>query len=301
MRFKGLDLNLLVALDALLTQKNISHAAESLHLSQSGMSGALARLREYFQDDLLVLMGRNLVLTPLAETLVNPVREVLLRIDATIVVRPEFDPLTDEGTYRLLVSELTMLLLMPPLVRRLAVEAPNVRLELLAQFDKPGEMLERGEADFLLIPSQFASEDHPSLVLYEERYDCVVSADNEKFGDTISFEDYLAAGHVAVQYGTSRTPAFDGWFLKHFGVARRTEVITSNLLFPPVLVVGTNRIATIHRRLAHMASSYLPVRILPPPVEIPVLQQVVQWHKHRSAEPGLLWLRGVLEEEAKKI
>lgn len=301
MRFKGLDLNLLVALDALLTQKNISHAAETLHLSQSGMSGALARLREYFQDDLLVLMGRNLALTPLAETLVGPVREVLLRIDATIVARPDFDAATDESTYRLLVSELTMLLLVPPLIRRLASEAPRMCIELMGQSDRPVEMLERGEADFLLIPSQFASPDHPSHVLYEESYECVVSADNQRIGEKISFDDYLEAGHVAVQYGANRIPAFDGWFLKHFGVSRRTEVITSNLIFPPMLVVGTQRIATVHRRLAHMAASYLPIRVLPPPVEIPVLQQVVQWHKHRSADPGLLWLRGVLEEEARKI
>ena len=301
MRFKGLDLNLLVALDALLTQRNISHAAASLHLSQSGMSGALARLREYFNDDLLVLMGRGLALTPLAETLVGPVKDVLLRIDSTIVVRPDFNPATDEGTYRLLVSELTMLLLVPPLVSRLAKEAPNIRIELLSQTERTGDMLERGEADLLLIPSQFASPDHPSRVLYEETYECVVWSGNTAIGDKISFEDYLEAGHVAVQYGGNRILAFDGWFLKHFGVARRTEVFTSNLIFPPLLVVNTQRIATVHSRLARLAALYLPIRILPPPVDIPVLQQVVQWHKHRSSDVGLQWLLGVLEEEVKKI
>jgi DNA-binding transcriptional LysR family regulator len=300
MRFKGLDLNLLVALDVLLAQKNISQAAESVNLSQSGMSGALGRLREYFEDDLLVLVGRNLVLTPLAESLIIPVREVLMSIDATIVTRPNFDPKTDERTYRILVSELTMLLLIPAVVRRLAHEAPNIKLELIAQY-APQEMLERGDADLMLIPEQFLSPEHPSRKLYEESYECVVWLESDKFGESITFEQYIDAGHVTVQHGSSHTPAFDGWFLNQYGVLRKTEVITSNLTFPPLLIVGTDRIATVHRRLAKKAADYLPIKIIRPPIDIPPLNQMLQWHKNRSSDPGLMWMCEILAQEAQNV
>lgn len=300
MRFKGLDLNLLVALDVLLAQKNISQAADSVNLSQSGMSGALARLREYFRDDLLVLVGRNLVLTPLAESLVIPVREVLMSIDATIVTRPDFNPATDERTYRILVSELTMLLLIPTVVRRLAHEAPLIKIELIAQHS-PQEMLERGEADLMLIPEQFLAPEHPRRKLYEESYECVIWSENNRYGDSLSFEEYIEGGHVTVQHGPNHIPAFDGWFLNQYGVLRKAEVTTSNLTFPPLLVVGTQRIATVHKRLATRAAAYLPIRILPPPINIPPLNQMLQWHKNRSSDPGLMWMCDVLAEEASKV
>ena len=114
MRFNKLDLNLLVVLNALLTECNISRAAEKIYLSQSATSSALARLRDYFDDELLVSSGRQLVLTPRAKELVEPVREVLMRIDSTIATQPQFDPATETRTFTILVSDYTMAVLVPP-------------------------------------------------------------------------------------------------------------------------------------------------------------------------------------------
>src|SRR5216683_3038973 len=104
MRFNGLDLNLLVALNALLTERSINRAAERMFLSQSAMSNALARLRDYFDDELLVPMGRQMVFTPRAESLVEPVCEVLMRIESTIATQPKFEPATESHQFTLLVS-----------------------------------------------------------------------------------------------------------------------------------------------------------------------------------------------------
>src|SRR5215207_203605 len=104
MRFNRLDLNLLVALDALLSEKSITRASRRLNLSQSATSGVLARLRDYFKDELLVPVGRNLILTPLAVSLVDPVRDVLLQIQRTIEIKPEFDPATATREFRLFAS-----------------------------------------------------------------------------------------------------------------------------------------------------------------------------------------------------
>jgi DNA-binding transcriptional LysR family regulator len=301
MRFKSLDLNLLVALDALLAHRSISRAAEAVFLTQSGMSGALSRLRAYFDDELLIQVGRSLELTPLAESIAQPVREVLLSIESQIVNRPTFDPATDDHTYRIMVSELTLILLMPALTQRLAREAPNIRLHVQSQHDRAVEALERGELDLLVLPEQVASASHPCEKLYEENYDCLVWTGNTTIGETLLFEEYLEAGHISVEFGPNRVAAFDGWFLEQHGVNRRVELICTSLIAPPVLVVGTQRIATVHRRLAHLAAQYLPVRVLNAPMKIPPLNQMVQWHKHRDSSPALVWLRKVLVEEAAKL
>ena len=162
MRFNKLDLNLLVALNALLTERSISRAAEKIHLSQPATSNALSRLRSYFEDELLVSSGRQLLLTPRAMALIEPVREVLMRIDSTIATQPDFSPLTEQRDVTLLASDFTTTVLVPRLLEVLHREAPGLRIHLRSQTQRPDEMLEQGKADFLIIPSQYLSKDHPS-------------------------------------------------------------------------------------------------------------------------------------------
>lgn len=293
MRFNKLDLNLLVALEALLSEKNISRAGERIHLSQPATSNALARLRAYFDDDLLVPQGRKMVLTPRAEALLDPVREVLMRIDTTIAEKPRFDPSTDTRSFTLLVSDFTTTVFMPPLIERLFHEAPSLRLHLRAQNTRPVEQLEEYGADMLIIPEQYVSADHPSVLLFEETFVCVTWAGNTCMGDSLDFDTYLAAGHVVADYsGARQIPAFDGWFLERFGVKRRVEVSAPTMASLPNLVVGTDRIATVHQRIARRALALgLPIRLWPAPLDIPTMRQKLQWHRHRDKDVALHWLR----------
>ena len=112
MHFRGLDLNLLVALDALITEKSISRTGEKIHLSQPGASGALARLRDFFKDDLLVPVGRKMVLTPLAEELAQPVRQLLVQAEAIVHRIPHFSPKTSQRSFRLVMSDYVATVLM---------------------------------------------------------------------------------------------------------------------------------------------------------------------------------------------
>ena len=149
MRYHKLDLNLLTALKALLTERNVTRAGESVHVTQSAMSGILARLRDYFGDPLIVQVGRKMELTPLAESLVEPVNDVLLRIDATIATRPEFNPLT---TRRHFFGGRLGLLDQRPAARRApprASEAPNMSLEFRTPSESAVAELEAGECGFL--------------------------------------------------------------------------------------------------------------------------------------------------------
>jgi len=205
MRFQGLDLNLLVALDALNIERNITRAGERLHLSQSGMSSALARLREFFDDELFVLTGRELVPTSLAESLVEPVRRILIDMESSIINRPQFNPLEDARFYRISASQITTSILIPRVIKRLETEAPNIKLELSGTTDFAGR-LERGEIDIALTPKQFAASGHPYEEIYYDGYKCICWEGNEHIGDTISLEQYQNMGHVAVDYGNSPLP-----------------------------------------------------------------------------------------------
>jgi LysR family nod box-dependent transcriptional activator len=292
MRFNKLDLNLLVVLNAVLTERSISRAAEKIHLSQPATSNALARLRAYFNDELIISTGREVLLTPRATSLIEPVREILMRIDSTVATQPEFCPATESRDITLLVSDFTTTVLIPALLESLSKEAPGIRIHLRSQTIRPDEFLEQGKADFLVIPSQYLSNEHPSAALFEEEYVCVTWEGNTMLKDILTLDDYLTSGHVVANFSAEQqTSTFDGWFVNSFNIKRRVEVSAPTMAALPALVVGTNRIATVHRRLAIQAKSYLPIRLWEAPLKIPRLVQMLQWHKYRSNDPALIWLR----------
>ncbi|HEU4460055.1 MAG TPA: LysR family transcriptional regulator [Methylibium sp.] len=301
MRFNKLDLNLLVALDAMLNEASISRAAERLHISQSATSNALARLRDYFGDELLVQVGRRMELTPRAEVLREAVRDVLVRVDTTIAAQPEFVPAEADREFRILVSDYTLTMLCPHLVALAAAEAKGVRLRLSPQVENPQRVLERGEADLLVIPQAYCSPDHPTESLWREDFVCVVWNGSTHAQRTLSFERYCEAGHVVMQPGNMSQLSFETWFLQRFGVARRIEVATHTFSSVPALVVGTDRIATMHKRLAQVAQASLPIKLIPTPMQVPAMEQAVQWHKYRTQDPGLVWLRGVMRRGVERM
>jgi LysR family nod box-dependent transcriptional activator len=298
MNLHRLDLNLLVALDALLAERSITRAAQRLHLSPSATSGALARLRTYFGDDLLSQEGRRMVPTPLGESLQASVRDCLLHVQATVDVRPHFDPALSTRKFTLMMSDYVSAILIPPVLQRIQSEAPGVVMELLANSSQPWAVLDRGEADFLIIPQNFMRREHPSEVLFEDEFVCVCWAGNKQIGESITAEQFLEMSHVIARIGTERPPTVDGWFFERFGHVRRVGVVAMNFTSVPQLLVGTTRIALMHRRLALTCMEALPIRILPAPFQMPRLVEVIQWHKYRDADPGRIWLHTLLKEAA---
>ncbi|VVE62543.1 Nodulation protein D 2 [Pandoraea anapnoica] len=290
MRFNKLDLNLLVALDALLSERSISRAAEKVHLSQSAMSNALSRLREYFDDELLVQVGRKMEPTPRAEGLADAVRDILVRVEASISTPPTFVATESTRVFRLLVSDFTLSTLIPHFLKRVYAQAPNVRIELCPQVAQAARSLERADVDMLIIPIDYCTGEHPTDILFEEDYCCVMWNEAALAGTAITREQYLGAGHIVVTPGHVDTAIAD-WFGERIGVQRKVEVTTFGFAAPAQLVVGTQRVATMHRRLADHARRSLPIVICDLPITTPKMQQAMQWHSHRSADPGLRWLR----------
>ena len=296
MRFNHLDLNLLVALDVLLEEQNITRAAERLHMTQSATSGVLGRLRTYFEDELLVQVGRKMQPTPYALELGKPVREVLLTIQSSITAKPVFEPTTSKRHFRLVTSDYLISVLFAQVIQKIHQEAPSITFEMLGPGDNSGELLIRGEVDLMIVPERYKIDGHPSKLLFEEDHVCVVWQGNTQVGDSLTLEQYMDMGHVSVGFGRSRHMSIEEWFMNQYGFNRRIEVITNDFNTLPQLVVGTQRIATMHQRLARLYAEYLPLRILPPPVKIPVMREFMLWHRSVDGDPMHRWLRERISE-----
>jgi len=300
MRHSKLDLNLLNALRVLLKERSVTRAGELLHLSQSAMSGILGRLRDFFDDPLIVPVGRKMDLTPLAQSLLQPVNDLLLRIDATIRLRPEFVPLSTRRHFTLVSSDYTISVLLAAVLRRAHREAPGLTVDLCPPSEFVTQELESGDVDFVIMPEMFTSPSQSSQVLFDDSYLIVVWNDNP-VGDSITLERYVELGHVAYRAEKSRTPVFERWFTEKYGYSRRIEVSAYTFQLLPYLVVGTDRVATMHQRFAEQQLAGLPVRCVRPLFEVPKFDQVLHWHKYRDLDPGSQWLRDRILETAQAL
>jgi LysR family transcriptional regulator, nod-box dependent transcriptional activator len=294
------DLNLLVALDALLTEKNVTRAGARLNLCQSAMSAALARLRDFFHDELLVLVGRTMVLTPLAEDLAQPVRDVLLQVQTTIASKPRFDPAVSARHFTIAVSDFVTNVLMVDFLRGVRTLAPAITFEFRRVGKRASDDLEAGTLDFLIAPELYVSPAHPCEVLFEETHSCIAWTKNRRVGAKISLEQYLALGHVLVQLDETG-PNYDERMLRDLKYHRHVEVVTTGFEVVPQLVVGTERIATMATRLARKYAKGLPIKVLTVPVEIPPMIEVLQWHRAHDQDPARAWLRTQLKEAVSKV
>lgn len=294
MRFNHLDLNLLVALDILLEEQNITRAAVRLHMTQSALSGILRRLRAYFEDDLLVQVGRSMSPTLLGKDLQIPVREVLLKIQTSIAAKPVFDVALSKRHFRIMASDYLINVLLADVIHRINGEAPHVTFELMSPGETALEMLMRGEIDLMIAPEQHINAEHPSQLLFEEQHVCVAWTGNTSLREPFTLENYLELGHVAAAFGRNRTPAIEQWFMNQYGCKRRLEVITHDFNTIPHLLIGSQRIATMHSRLAMLYAQLLPLRLLPPPVKLPVMREYMAWHRSLNGDAMLGWLRGRL-------
>ncbi|MEO7786468.1 MAG: LysR family transcriptional regulator [Sphingomicrobium sp.] len=300
MRLEKLDLNLLVALDALLQEKGVSLAADRLNLSQSATSGALARLREYFGDELLVLHGRTMALTPRAEELVDPVRSVIEQIRATIMVAEPFDPATSDRTLTVMATDYIFEILLRPAIIACAHEAPGVRFELVPIVEHPVDALQRGQADLLIGIDNVVSVEHPSALLYTEDFVIAGWRDNLGLAAPMTLERYESLGHVAVRFGRA-TSSYESTAARLRSVARRVEVIAPNFMSLGGLVVGTDRIATIHRLLAVRMAEYLPLKLMELPFDMAPVREIAQWSSRSASDPAIAWLVGRLKEIAEQL
>jgi LysR family nod box-dependent transcriptional activator len=301
-RLRRLDLNLLLALEALLHHRSVTAAAAQLHVTQSTMSGSLARLREHFDDPLLVPISRQMGLTPLAELLLPRIRDALEIIEGALSLRPGFSPASAERHLRLCASEATVLTLLQRVIQRAEQLAPGLTFSLLpADPRRMLEMLNHRELDFAFGLEHAADASHPSVPVIHDTFHCMVWSGNRSVRKNLSLAQFLKMGQVVVRYGLEERLGVEEETMDRLGLHRRVEVrcMTPTLLGP--LIVGTQRVATAVSSLARQQASQLPIKLIVPPFELPALRIVAQWHRSREEDPALRWFRALVLETSSSI
>jgi len=300
MRFRGLDLNLLGAFYVLMQERSVSGAARKLNLSQPAMSAALARLRDFFGDELLVMQGKRMFPTAFAERLVPQVQDLLGGVESMLTNRSHFDPATAQRTFRLIASDYVIAALIVPVIEYISRVAPGIRLELAVPSERGEAEIAEGKADLLISPDYYVTGEHPTELLFEESHVVVGWDENPLLQGELSLEQFLAAGHVGVRIGTQRQAAFADRQMSITSYRRNIEVETHSFLTIPLLLLGTQRLALMQERLARRMCAIHPLRAQPLPFPFPAMREMMQYHATRQTDEGLNWLKALLLRESER-
>ncbi|MDK1376374.1 MULTISPECIES: LysR family transcriptional regulator [unclassified Sinorhizobium] len=302
MRFKGLDLNLLVALDALMAERNLTAAARSINLSQPAMSAAVARLRTYFRDELFTMAGREFIPTPRAEGLAPAVREALLRIQRSIISLEPFNPAQSDRRFRIILSDYVTFVFFERIVERAAREAPAVSFEFLPPTDDSEDLLRRGDIDLLILPEIFMSNLRSRTKLFGDVHVCVGCRSNQQLLQPLTLEKYMSMGHVVVRFGDTLRLGIEERYLVEHDLKRRIDVVVQGYSMIPPMLLGTERIGTMPLRLAQHFAKTTPLQIveLPLPQHLP-FTEAVQWPALHNNDPASRWMREMLFQEASSM
>lgn len=289
MRLDKFDLNLLLAFEVLIEERNVTRAARRLNLTQSAMSGALRRLRDAFSDEILVQQGKKMFPTAAALALAPEVSSVIADLRRLIAQGMAFDPQTSERKFRIVTSDYIAIVLIGPLLEQLQHEAPRIRLELTHPAPDVIGRLDDGTIDLVIAPERFLAGDNPRELLLEERHVVVGWTGNPALGVPLTRETYESLGHVVVDLTKGGTFAEN--FLREHSDRRRVEVTCPDFSAVAWLLPGTNRVALMHERLARIMARFLPLRICEPPVDLPVMREMILYHRANAEDPALAWFR----------
>jgi DNA-binding transcriptional LysR family regulator len=291
-----IDLNLLVHLDALLTERSVTRAAARVGLGQSAMSHNLARLRDLFSDELLTRGPEGLRLTPRALALAEPVRSALAHIQALVARNEAFDPATAERTFRVGLSDSMETLIIPPLLAYLCEAAPGVRLRL-HNIDSTN-LLDDLDADRLDIAFGYGGlaegqAHHKRRLLFSETYLCMFNAERTGVTAPISLDDYVRLPHVLTSLRQGERGVVDDALAK-LGLKRTVVLTTPRFLAVPPLVARAPVVVTMHARLARLFAAELGLSVSAPPVELQDIAVSLLWHASYDRDPAHAWLRQVV-------
>ena len=292
---RNFDLNLLVCFDALMSELNVSKAAEKVFLSQSGMSHALNRLRVLLDDPILMRTEHGMTPTPRAIEMEVPVREMLNRINRTLYTQKPFDPLTSDRTFVLYCTEYFECLVMPELMAHLEKVAPhcNIVAEILTH-ELPESKLTSGDVDFVIgveglmdIPKTLMSRNwiQDSLV-------CLVRKKNKKIGQAISLKQFAETPHILLSIlGSPFKFAFLDKWLKKQNVQRKYSVTTAAFLPAALILAETDYIMSLPRRMAAKLAEIMALRLVELPNNPPNFQLNLIWHPLYEKDSAHIWFK----------
>jgi DNA-binding transcriptional LysR family regulator len=287
------DLNLILALDALLAERHVTRAAARLGITQSAASHALARLRDVLDDPLLVRGPHGTMLpTARATALAPAVHRILVDLSAVLRGDAAFDPATARRTFRIGTSDYVELVLMPRLVERLRRTAPNIDLWLYSVADHGDEALAAGTVDVIVGPPRGAARPAGSYekVLFDESFTCIVRKGHPLAKTNLTLPRYCAAPHLLVAPRGTPGSLVDN-ALSAIGRSRRIALAVPHFLVVPYLIASSDLIATLATRVATTFADTLGLVTMQPPLALPKFQMATAWHERNQDDPPHRWLR----------
>ena len=296
-RLTGLNLNLLAALDALLSERNVTRAARRVGITQPAMSQTLARLRELFSDPLLVRRGRAMVLTPRAEAMLVPLSDALLSVERAVQLGMGFDSATSTRIFSVAVPDLSVTAMLGPLLRLIGEQAPGVRVQVEPlSVSRLSEKLASGAIDLVLAVYLGSSEGLRSEPLLTDDYVCLVRRGHPLARrKRVRIEDYAAHGHLAyTPVGFVPPPISEA--VPGFASTSGIRASVPYLLALPEVVRSTDLVATVPRRLLSAPVDFGGVVTLEAPRELPDVVDSLWWHPRFDSDPAHQWLRQRVHE-----
>ena len=289
---RRLDLNLLVTLDVLLAEQNVTRAAERLHFSQPSVSVHLAKLRDIFGDPLLLPGPRGMRPTARAESLREPLREALASLERAVSPEPAFDPATADNTWRIAATDYTESTILLPALSGLRAAAPHTRIAVLEIMPpRLAKQMENGEIDLAFHITSPGAEKFHEQALFEESYVLVGRKDHPRLKRRPTLAQFCALEHVIVSPdgGGFTGPTDDA--LADLGMKRRVALSVPHFLFVRSVLATTDLVSVQPLRLAR---HWPELRIVAPPVDVPGYEMSMYWHERVHRDPAHRWLRELL-------
>lgn len=292
MKLAGIDANLLAALDALLREKSVTRAARRLGVGQPAVSHALSRLRDHFKDELLVLNGRDYVLTARAEKLAVVVAHATRALSEVFEDTPSFDAATSSYRFVVACSDLFGVLVIPELLRTLKREAQNVEVELRAIVTTSKESILAGGVDLAL----GVFEDVPIGINQQPLYDdpavCVVREDHEQVGSRLTLEIYGQLPHLEIgPVADAISELHIDRALAAIGKRRHVTLRVPYYLLAPHILEHTDHVATLSAGGAEILCRMARLRVIEPPIELPAYRFSQIWQNAHNDDRAHTWLR----------
>ena len=292
-KLRNLDLKLLQLFDHVYRQRNLSKAAELMDLTQPAVSLALGRLRKHFGDPLFVRVGGTMEPTPVAEQLQPLAAHAIALLEALLAFQPSFDPERDARGFRIAMTDVGQIVILPRLLNTLARAAPHIRVDVRQVTTETADHLQRGLLDLALgflpdVEGRFVQQP-----IFLDTFSCLVRQGHPRIGSTLSVQQYQDEQHVMVE--TSGTGHFIiERHLARKGLVRQAGAQIPNFIGMATVVGSTDLIATLPSRAAQILSQGSNTRVLALPVEITGYQVRQQWHERMQHDPGHMWLRSMM-------
>lgn len=290
---KNLDLNLLSALNALLEERNVTRAAQRIHLSQPAMSRALARLRDMFQDPLLVKSPKGMILTSRANALYEPL-QVVLRDIAAMISPPSASPADMQGEIIFGAPDYESAVILPKVIARITTEAPNIRCRIIPLGSDEIGAIQHNQADYV-----FTNIDSKAANLYrhvyQEHFTCLAAESHRLAGKSISLDDYLAAKHCVISTSGLGLGIIDQ-YLNNKNLKRNIVARVPYFLAATYVIAESDLLLALPSRLACLVEKSAKVVSFPLPLNIPSFSLYVYWHAKNQENAMHRWVRGIIKE-----